>query len=951
MSLTGCTQAEIEDSKAIMIEDLEVTLQSAASKKAITIYADGKWMADATESWLSVTPNNGEGTMELTLSADENPGEDVREAKVILRGGNLINDIEILVRQNVNTHRNVTPVTVTEALSLTEKALAKIEGCQVMAVTNGGFVISDNTSNLFVNGSASVEVGVGDMVAVTGEIAKINEIIGMNLYEVYVESTDDVTYPEAKDVTEEAAYAPGKVEYVSITASCVGEKLTINGKIVASIFKPVNSVSALNKRDVVLTGYYIGTSSNAAVLAMVSSEDKGATPLLGKPLPFNDNFDWVEPLVQWDIDNGRTTGDSMGDKKTVNYGNAYAIPDFEPTFTGLMGYESMFYDSKTVYVCGGNYLKFSKTNNCNGVRLPAFAIEGTEDLLLSFDWGKNTGDNVVLVVEIEGKGSINGESVSDKLTVGSAFTWKSESIRINGADAETRICIRPTAYTGKVSSDGSLYRWFLDNVEVVSLKGMSEAEIQVSGLENEFIVFEGLEPTDVSFKVNSTSDYSLSTTVDWLHLDVTEGVAFEEKTITVKCDESQLSTTRKGEIIIKSGLTTKSIAVIQSAAGQALDPLISVICSKPTDALLGEGDEFSVAVQANVEYEVAISDEWIKAVEAPATKASVEKTEHSFALDVNVSGAPRTGFIRFYNKESKVEAVVVVKQENFEPRIDLEAPRQLGFIPAEGKSVTINISSNIDYAVASDLVTSVSGDVAGDREATVTIPANTGATRKVELVFSNDKYGYSSRISFTQLGNDVLLADDFAWLASLEELYSAANSGKLFGQSVEDNNPSGNAPNAYTAGGLKNDVFKNEFTKQGYVDLNPSAKVIYPQHYYLKMGKTGNTTGLILPEINLSAASSVNIEFNWACHRRVVSEVHETDPVDIVVEVKEGDTVVYTSEVFKTAQPLGKMEWQTVKLSIPSVAPGQRISVHPVDMKPGSNVVPRWYIDNILITK
>ena len=42
-----------------------------------------------------------------------------------------------------------------------------------------------------------------------------------------------------------------------------------------------------------------------------------------------------------------------------------------------MGYESMFYSSKTVYVCGGNYLKFSKTNNCNGVRLPAFAIDGS----------------------------------------------------------------------------------------------------------------------------------------------------------------------------------------------------------------------------------------------------------------------------------------------------------------------------------------------------------------------------------------------------------------------------------------------------------------------------------------------------------------------------------------------------------------------------------------------
>ncbi|MGM9739107.1 MAG: hypothetical protein ACI3ZP_00755, partial [Candidatus Cryptobacteroides sp.] len=228
--------------------------------------------------------------------------------------------------------------------------------------------------------------------------------------------------------------------------------------------------------------------------------------------------------------------------------------------------------------------------------------------------------------------------------------------------------------------------------------------------------------------------------------------------------------------------------------------------------------------------------------------------------------------------------------------------------------------------------------------------ANSGAAREVEVVFQNDTYSFSKTISLTQLGNNVLFADNFDWLAPLEELYSAANSGKVFGQSVEDNNTSGNAPNAYTVAGLKDGVFANEFAKQGYVDLNPSAKVIYPQHYYLKMGKTSYTTGLIIPDINLSATSNVEVKFNWACHRRVMDGVDETDPVDIVVEVRgTDDSVVYTSETLKTAQPLGKMEWQSAKVSLPNVAPGQRISIHPANMKPASGVVPRWYIDNIVV--
>lgn len=947
MAFFGCTQAEIEESKAIIPQETEFVLPAAASEQPFTIYADGTWKVDVDVDWLTVDPTSGKGTVDVTLKAEANESDEPREAKITIQGSSLMSDVEILITQKMDRFRSMSAISVTDALALQADALAKISDAQVMALTSNGFIISDGASNMFVEGKASV--AAGDKLTVTGDVAAINGITALKLDEATVSGNSEVTYPEPKVVDE--SYVPAKVEYVKVAASYLsGGKLLVNGKQCAIVYKSVKDLSALVGHEVELVGYCVGIDSKLAALVVLSYTDNGKTPIIGKALPFRDNFDWVAPFVQWDKDNGRTTGDSMGSKATVNYGNAYAIPGFEDMFTAQMGYESMFYSSKTVYVCGGNYLKFSKTNNCNGVRLPAFAIEGTDDLRLTFDWGKNDTDAVELEVEIEGKGTINGASKSAVLTVNEGFTWKNEVILINGATSETRICIRPTTYTGAVASDGKLYRWFLDNVEVVSMAGMKEANIEVTGADNNLITFEGLEPEAANLTVTSDSDFTVNCTASWLHLDVTEGLAGEPTAIVVSCDPSDLSVMRKDEITIKSGLSEKKIQVVQSAAGQQLDPLISVICSKSTDGLLGEGDEFSVSVQANVEYEVSISDEWIKALETPATKASVEKSEHSFTIDVNMTGAARTGYVRFYNEKSNVEAVVVVKQENFEPRVDVTLPRQLGYIPAEGASFTAQISSNIDFTVSSDAVTlPVTSAVAGEYDVNVSVAANSGVTRVVEVVFSNEKYSYTKTVSFTQLGSNVLFADNFDWLAPLEEKYSAANSGKVFGQSVEDNNTGGNAPNAYTAGGLKGGVFSDEFAKQGYVDLNPSAKVIYPQHYYLKMGKTGYTTGLVLPEITLSATTNVEIEFNWACHRRVVDGVDETDPVDIVVEVKDGDNVVYTSEVLKTAQPLGKMEWQFAKVSLPNVAPGQRISVHPVDMKPGSKVVPRWYIDNIVV--
>ena len=526
-------------------------------------------MVDVTEEWLSVTPNTGEGTMDVLIVAEENTGSEAREAKLVIKGASTLKDVEVTIKQKMDRFRTMSPITVTEAVALKEGDLAKIGGAQVMATTKKGFVISDGSSNIFVSGTASVKLG--DIITVTGDVAKVNDLIGIVLDEATVTGNEEVAYPEARDVTAEETYSPGKVELVKAAASCASGKLTINGKQSAIIYNPAQDISGINKHDVEVTGYYIGVSSKLAAIALVSYVDNGATPVVGKELPYKDNFDWVAPFVQWDKDNGRTTGDSMGDKKTVNYGNAYAIPGFEDMFSGTMGYESMFYSSKTVYVCGGNYLKFSKTNNCNGVRLPAFAIDGSDDLRLTFDWGKNTEDDVELEVEIEGDGSINGAAKSGVLTVADAFTWKNEVIVINGATAATRICIRPTTYTGAVASDGKLYRWFLDNLEVVSLAGMKEANIAVEGTENGVITFEGLEPQDVNLTITYDSDFCVNTTANWLHLDVTEGLAGEPTAVVVSCDPSDLSTMRKDELTIKSGLSEKKIMVIQSAAGQQQD--------------------------------------------------------------------------------------------------------------------------------------------------------------------------------------------------------------------------------------------------------------------------------------------------------------------------------------------------------------------------------------------
>ena len=938
MALAGCAEEEIKESRAILPGDDEVVLPAAACEKTFTVYADGTWMVDVTEDWLSVTPNAGEGTMDVLIVAEENTGSEAREAKLVIKGASTLKDVEVTIKQKMDRFRTMSPITVTEAVALKEGDLAKIGGAQVMATTKKGFVISDGSSNIFVSGTASVKLG--DIITVTGDVAKVNDLIGIVLDEATVTGNEEVAYPEAKDVTAEETYSPGKVELVKAAASCASGKLTINGKQSAIIYNPAQDISGINKHDVEVTGYYIGVSSKLAAIALVSYVDNGATPIVGKELPYKDNFDWVAPFVQWDADNGRTTGDSMGDKKTVNYGNAYAITGFEDMFSGTMGYESMFYSSKTVYVCGGNYLKFSKTNNCNGVRLPAFAIDGSTDLRLTFDWGKNIDDEVELEVEIEGDGSINGAAKSGVLTVSDAFTWKNEVIVINGATAATRICIRPTTYTGAVATDGKLYRWFLDNVEVVSMAGMTEANIAVEGTENGVITFEGLEPQDVNLTITSDSDFSVNTTANWLHLDVAEGLAGEPTAVVVSCDPSDLSTMRKDELTIKSGLSEKKIMVIQSAAGQQLDPLISVICSKPTDALLGEGDEFGVAVQANVEYQVAISDSWIKEVEIPSTRASIEKSEHSFTLDVNVSGATRTGYIRFYNEASNVEAVVVVKQENFVPRIDIQYSNTIGFIPADGLTFDVHISSNIDFTASSEVITlPVENAIAGDYDIKITVPANTGVSRDVEVVFSNEKYSFTKTLSINQLGTDVLYAENFDWVAPYVQQY--IDKGETMGDSMLDNVAYG-IGSPYT----KISNFDQGMEAAGLQSLYTTRKdeAIYPcLGNYMKFSKSNYMNGLRFPALPISGTADLTLTFDWACSNG--------DKVTLLVSLEGAGTIEGTCEFTPIAGLADSYEWQPQTVTIKGADATTRVKIAPKDFqdKKVTGAKQRYFLDNIII--
>lgn len=485
------------------------------------------------------------------------------------------------------------------------------------------------------------------------------------------------------------------------------------------------------------------------------------------------------------------------------------------------------------------------------------------------------------------------------------------------------------------------------SVIAAGTEDVSKPDILVSGLENNIITFEGVPEGTKKFTVTSTSAFTLTPNVDWITLSETAGEADDEKTIVVTCKESTSSSLRKGQIDIKSGVSHYYITVVQSAAGGDLDPLIS-ISDGNKKTVSGKGEEFTVKVQANVDFQTEISDSWITAVPVVSTKAMVESKTLKFWAEANVTGAARTATIRFY--KGNIESVVTVDQNKFEPEVKITSYSGVTTISGFGETKKFTVQSNVPFTVTAPSwikLPAAGVPEAGTYPISVQFEANTAAeTRNGEIVFANADYGYEYKLNVSQAASGVYYFDDFMWIKPWADAYGS-------GDSVGDNNASGNAPNIYTQTTQKG--LLDKFAEIGYEMLNPAAKSAYSQKYYMKFGATRKHHGLKLPAIAAADGSDVTLSFDWSPHMTGKGNI---DKVKLVVEI-EGDGQIVTaagtakiSDVLVNDWEKGQLKWKNVMIQIKGLKSTDRISIRPTDLTDGDKVTQkRWFIDNIQISK
>lgn len=926
---TSCKEEELVKPSALLTESSLTFEAKAEESQSFRIASDSDWMIDVDEPWITVDPMSGSNTMDVNVTVEDNYTGGVMNAP---RQGliTIMNKrgykVTTTIYQNGDAYLGAPEGNVAKVADLDSASRAKVLSATVAAVSTTGFVVTDGTVNMFVDGKA--EVKAGDVVDFNGKTSKISGIPSFVLDQVEVKSTAEVTYPTPVAIDKAPSVLPDKVTYVKLTGTLIGSTLRFADKTTCSLLVPADAetFNKVNTHKVDVLAYYIGIIKKDVTVVPVSFVDNGQDESVGVKLPFRDDFSWLAPYIDAansKLPEANKISDCVGAVTSSADGCANLYTTLADNGCNVLGelrsrgYTDLNPSFKTIYLQDA-YFKFGANKKQSGLTLPLFRLDGEQDIVVSFKWcsqmqGDGDIDKTQLVLEIDGPGKVEPASKSDKISEpvshsqssGKMF-WQDVMFTIKGATTATAISFHPSVFGHAGAQESGYYRYYVDDIEVMLASEAVKANINVEGLDSDLITFEGTPEAPYTFKVSSDVDFKVSASANWLHIENGSGLAGETKTVSVTCDPSELSVLRKGEITIKSGVTSRKIQVVQSAAGQELDPFISIKDGNSV-AVLGQGAEFAVTVQANTSFETKIDADWIQLL--PSTTAKVEWTPLKFKAAANLTGVARTGTVRFV--KGTIESVLTVKQDKFEPSVKVTTTDNA--VPSEGKSLPVHIVSNVDFtASAAGMTLPVSSAKAGTYDLSIPVPANTGAPRKLSVTFENAEYDYKTTFDIYQAGASVVFSDDFSWVAPMVSAWNDANSGKKkkIGDTVGSSGKDTEAPNVYSDATIKAS-FAAAFKAQGYEDLQPSKKVIYLQDQYLKLGRTGgNNNAIRLPAVTaLTSPSDVFVEFD---HATMCQSDGVCDDAKIVVVIEgdgEFENGTKCSDILPVIQEKGTYRW------------------------------------------
>lgn len=207
----------------------------------------------------------------------------------------------------------------------------------------------------------------------------------------------------------------------------------------------------------------------------------------------------------------------------------------------------------------------------------------------------------------------------------------------------------------------------------------------------------GADGGKVQVTVQYNVDYEITIPVDWIR--EVETRSYDEKVHTFEIDANVIAESRSATLSFCGNGTCIPFVITQEAAEQKEpepDPVFGL--SKSEAEVGAEGGTVDVTVTANIEYEYTINVDWITEV---TTRNTTDRT-HVFEVAPNTESESRTATISFCGNETCHPFVIT--QAAAETDVYLDVENVSISVAAEGTAspVTVNVTSNLPWNVASD---------------------------------------------------------------------------------------------------------------------------------------------------------------------------------------------------------------------------------------------------------
>lgn len=180
--------------------------------------------------------------------------------------------------------------TVTEVIAMADDTAIEIPEATVAAKSKVGLVVTDGTSNVYIyfkSGETVPEVEIGDKVKVEATKTTYGGVPELTTATVTKISAGTMNYPEPKDLNPIATtYETSVTEFVKLTGKLIVSGNYYNVEIpgvdsatkMGSISNPIASLAEFDGKDVTVTGYFTGFSSNGKYINIVAVEVGLADP-------------------------------------------------------------------------------------------------------------------------------------------------------------------------------------------------------------------------------------------------------------------------------------------------------------------------------------------------------------------------------------------------------------------------------------------------------------------------------------------------------------------------------------------------------------------------------------------------------------------------------------------------------------------------------------------------